>query len=143
MDALWSKNTETLTALITADVFDTISSFDYSENFYHAILVGMLLNAEYKIDSNKENGIGRSDISVKDQRNKRAIIIEVKVAKTEKGLNRKCDEALKQIKDKMYSKTIKIGNHYDVIEYGIAFFQKSCLVKAASDDDKMKEMNLF
>lgn len=142
-DALWSKNTETLTALITADVFDTISSFDYSENFYHAILVGMLLNAEYKIDSNKENGIGKSDISVKDQRNKRAIIIEVKVAKTEKGLNRKCDEALKQIKDKMYSKTIKIGNHYDVIEYGIAFFQKSCLVKAASDDDKMKEMNLF
>lgn len=142
-DALWSKNTETLTALITADVFDTISFFDYSENFYHAILVGMLLNAEYKIDSNKENGIGRSDISVKDQRNKRAIIIEVKVAKTEKGLNRKCDEALKQIKDKMYSKTIKIGNHYDVIEYGIAFFQKSCLVKAASDDDKMKEMNLF
>ena len=43
----------------------------------------------------------------------------------------------------MYSKTIKIGNHYDVIEYGIAFFQKSCSVKDASDDDKMKEMNLF
>ena len=96
----------------------------------------------YAVESNKENGLGRSDIVVKDIDNLRAIVIETKISKTAKGLDKKCDEALQQIKDKMYSETIKLESYYDVIEYGIAFFQKSCLVKAA-DDNKIKEMNIF
>ena len=141
-EALWNKNCKYLTVSLSKLLFNAISYNDYNENFYHAILVGMLLAYGYAVESNKENGLGRSDIVVKDIDNLRAIVIETKISKTAKGLDKKCDEALQQIKDKMYSETIKLESYYDVIEYGIAFFQKSCLVKAA-DDNKIKEMNIF
>ena len=42
-DALWDKNCKYLTGSLSKLLFDSISYNDYNENFYHAILVGMLL----------------------------------------------------------------------------------------------------
>lgn len=77
-DALWSCNCEGLQEHLRNILLDTISYYNYHENYYHALLVGLLLNGPYRIRSNAEMGNGRSDIVMKDDRNRRVVIIEVK-----------------------------------------------------------------
>lgn len=66
--ALWDGNAEKLTEIISDLLFDTISYYDYRESFYHAFLTGLLSNAGYAVESNYENGLGCSDITVKDRK---------------------------------------------------------------------------
>lgn len=132
-DALWNKDSALLTMKIGDLLFNTISYHDYAESFYHAFLVGLLSNDIYKVESNYENGLGRSDIVVKDSRQRRAVIIEVKVSETGNDLEVLCDVALKQIKTKRYSEKIKADGYRKVVEYGITFYKKDCLVKKGED----------
>ena len=85
------------------------------------------------MESNYENGLGRSDIVVKDSRQRRAVIIEVKISETGNDLEVLCDAALKQIKTKRYSEKIKADGYRQVIKYGITFYKKDCLVKEGED----------
>ena len=56
----------------------TISYHDYKEDFYHAFLAGIFAGAGYVVQSNKEDGEGRSDIVVLDSRNGRVAVFEAK-----------------------------------------------------------------
>lgn len=127
--ALWAADAEKLTTMISDLLFDTISYHDYRESFYHAFLTGLLANAGYSVRSNYESGLGRSDIVIKDRKNRRAVVIEAKWADDENRLELECDDALRQIEEKQYAREIKRAGFRTVERLGIAFFQKTCLVK--------------
>ena len=109
-----------------------ISYHDYYENFYHGVLTGILSGMDgYSVRSNRESGNGRSDIYAKPvSRYESAYVIEVKVAKTFDDLDKAADDAIAQIHDKNYDAELHADGYKDVIHYGIAFFDKSCMVKA-------------
>lgn len=95
--SLWNADTEDLGRQLSDLLFDTVSYHDYSESFYHAFLTGLFSGTEYVLESNYENGPGRSDLVIKDCTNRRAVIIEAKIAKTGEKLAAVCAEALPQI----------------------------------------------
>ena len=128
--ALWEKDDKKLSQILSDLLFTTISYHDYSESFYHAILVGLLSKAGYIVESNFENGLGRSDIAVKDRADRKAVVIEVKVSDSEACLEADCEKALAQIREKRYADKIKTEDYRTVLSYGMAFYKKTCLVKA-------------
>lgn len=130
-DALWKGDAKGLQEYINDALFDTISFYDYQESFYHAFLAGLLSHKSYIVKSNRENGLGRSDISVKDRKMRRAIVIETKVTDSQSKLDLACDKALKQIADKQYAAAIKESGYKQVLSIGIAFYQKQCCVKVS------------
>lgn len=132
-DAVWSGNIEKLTKELNTLLRMTISYHDYGEDFYHAFLAGIFAGAGYMVESNKEHGEGRSNIVVMDSRGGRVAIFEAKYVKEVSRMNNACEDAILQIKEKMYAEDF--SDSYDqVLVYGIAFYKKRCMVKCA---DKM------
>lgn len=131
-DALWKGDARRLQDSVSDILFDTISYYDYQENFYHAFLAGLLSQKGYIVESNRENGLGRSDITIKDRKNRRAVVIETKVTDSENKLDAACDSALEQIADRLYASAIEQSGYKQVISFGISFYKKKCCVKAAS-----------
>lgn len=129
--ALWEGDARRLTELISDLLFNTISYYDYAESFYHAFLTGLFFNAGYRVQSNYENGLGRSDIVIKDRRNRRAVVLEAKRTCDKDQLESECEKALAQIQEKQYAKKVEHDGYKNVVRIGIAFFQKMCLVKTA------------
>ena len=127
--ALWDENAQRLTELISDLLFDTISYHDYAESFYHAFLTGLFSNAGYRVESNYENGLGRSDLVVKDRRNRRAVVLEAKRTYYEDQMENACEEALSQIREKQYTEKVERDGYKKAGRLGLAFFQKKCLVK--------------
>lgn len=125
---LWNKDEEQTSKLLSAMVYDTISTYDAREDFYRAFMVGILSFAGYELLTNKEMGEGRPDIVLKDERNDRAMVIELKWTPRKKQMGEKCEEALQQIRDRRYAEGLE--NEFDeVIHCGICFFKKQCTVK--------------
>lgn len=56
------------------------------------------------------------------------IVIEMKYAEDGK-LEKACDAALQQIKDKHYAEGMKDSGVKEVLAYGMAFYKKQCKVK--------------
>ncbi len=129
-EAFWTGNDKNATELITDILFDTISFFDYREDYYHAFLAGLFAGAGYAVESNREHGLGRPDIVIRDRKNRRMITIEIKHSKSESQMLQDCETALQQIKTRQYARSFLKGYH-TVLCYGIAFFDKECLVKKA------------
>ena len=128
MEAFWDEDTESATKLLSDFLWDTISYHDYHEDYYHAFMAGLFVGLGYSVDSNKESGLGRFDIRVKERKNRRIMIFEVKKADTADRMNEACDEAIQQILDKGYAKMIEPG-YEKILCYGISFFQKSAMIK--------------
>nr|WP_288663164.1 AAA family ATPase [uncultured Anaerostipes sp.] len=130
---MWAGKEEELTNMISDLLFMTISYHDYEESFYHAFLTGLFSYAGYVVESNKENGLGRLDIVIKDKKNRRAVIFECKIAKTYDKMKEKCEEALQQIETMQYAKKIQMQGYREVIRYGICFWKKDCMVKISNE----------
>lgn len=132
-NAMFEGDEKSLENEITDLLLDTISFHDSYENFYHGFLAGILAKLRsynYKVKSNRENGMGRSDIIVQSTVKKgKAIIIEIKVAKDIKDLEKKCEEALEQIEKNKYDVELIQYGYKDILKYGITFFKKKCMVK--------------
>lgn len=128
--AIWAGDTKTASEQISDLLFTTISYHDYQENFYHAFVAGLFSGAGYIVESNYERGTGRPDVVVLDKRNRRALVIEAKHAASEEKLPAQCDAAVRQIHQRKYIQGIGKG-YRSVIGYGIAFFEKECMVKMA------------
>lgn len=104
----------------------TISYHDYREDFYHAFLAGIFTGAGYAVDSNKEHGEGRSDVTVHDAVHGRAAVFEVKYARSPEDLARSCDAALRQMEERQYAREYE--DDYDEVRcYGIAFSKSAAL----------------
>ena len=113
-------------------MLDTISYHDSYENFYHGFLTGLITGRRgYSVKSNRESGKGRSDITICEfQKRKIAVIIEIKIAEKYSDLDKKCEEALKQIEDKQYEAELREQSYNNIIKYGVAFCsEKVCKVK--------------
>ena len=122
---------ETASDIITGQLMDTISFYDYKEAYYHGFIAGLLKhNNKYLIKSNRESGLGRYDLTLKTQRIRkgRAIILEFKVTDSINGLEKGCAEALEQIEKLHYDNDIKKEGYTDILKYGICFYKKECLV---------------
>ena len=118
--------------ILSENLMETISFYDYQESYYHGFLAGMLKNiGSYIVLSNRESGNGRPDIILKypSVRGK-AVIIEIKVAKTYQELETKCNEALRQIEDRKYEEPLRQEGYSDILKYGVSFYRKECMVKS-------------
>ena len=128
-NAFWSGNEEIASEQVTDILFSTISYYDYSESYYHAFLAGLFAGVGYIVQSNYENGTGRPDIVVKDKVNRRALVIEVKHAKSEADISTQMEEAKNQIIKSKYAWGLERG-YREVACYGVVFFEKTCVVSS-------------
>ena len=127
-DAFWNGDADKLSRLVSRILLNTISYHDYKEDFYHAVLTGIFVGSGYAVTSNRESGRGRADIIVKDQRNSRSAVIEVKHASASAELAPLAEAALLQIDEKEYDAPLR-DNYETVIHWGMAFFEKRCIAK--------------
>ena len=127
MKALWESEEEKASEIMTDILFDTISYHDYHENYYHAFMTGIISGLGYAVKSNQENGLGRTDVDVRDKRKKRGMILEAKKSDKEEDMGKDALDGKQQIIDMEYLRGFK--GFDSVICYGISFFQKKALVK--------------
>ena len=125
----WNGEDGRLTQEVSDILFDTISYFDYKEDYYHAFVTGLFSGAGYEVKSNSEQGTGRADIIVKEQRHRRALVIEVKWPNKGADLEKECREALGQIREKQYARQLRIEGYKTILCYGAAFLGKECVIK--------------
>lgn len=128
--AFVNKDTQTLEDELTDILYETISSFDESENYYHGLVAGLLSGMKgYRTKSNRESGKGRCDLFVKPvSRRKEAFIVEFKTTRKIKELEAKAQEALQQIEDKKYVLELEDDGYERSGNYGISFCGKDCCV---------------
>lgn len=118
-----------LTLSNTISVFDTKAPEMEKENSYHTFLAGMLTgNTDWVVKSNVEAGEGFADIIIKPQNPNDGIIFELKYSKEASGLDKACERAIKQIRDRRYLEYLKNDGRHNMIFYGIAFYKKRCKV---------------
>ena len=111
-------------------VRDTAVRRNMKENFYHGMLLGLLQNQDnWLVKSNAETGEGYSDISIQTP-DRTGIVIELKYA-DDGNLEKACGEALGQIEEKKYVEGLKRRGTKKIIKYGIAFYEKECMVVMA------------
>lgn len=76
--------------ILSENLMETISFYDYQESFYHGFLAGMLKNiGNYIVLSNRESGLGRLYIVLKYSSIRgKAVIMELKVSNTYKNMEK-------------------------------------------------------
>lgn len=111
-------------------VRDTAVRKNQKENFYHGMLLGLLRSqGNWVVKSNAETGEGYSDITVQTP-DRVGIVIELKYAE-DGNLESSCKAALAQIEDRKYGEGLKRRGVKKLLKYGIAFYEKECLVVMA------------
>ena len=128
-------------------LLENVGIFDvsgvYKEQFYHGLMLGIILTLknEYEITSNNFAGKGRYDLLLKPknlEKRKEGIILELKVVNAMENLSEdkifeklenECDIALQQIEKKEYASVLKNSGVENVLKIGIAFFGKEVAVK--------------
>lgn len=129
--ALEEGDCETAGKFLSAQLMDTISFYDYQESYYHGFLAGILkCSNQYIVLSNREAGTGRSDLMLQETVfGGRGMILEIKVARKIKDMERLCDVALAQIEERQYEEELREEGYQEIIKYGVCFFKKGCLIK--------------
>ena len=131
--ALETGDCEAAEDFINRQLADTISYYDYAETFYHGFMAGLLVNiGGYRVKSNRESGNGRPDIVMTESKFRgRAMILELKISDTIQGMEKKCEEALTQMKEQKYESSLEDDGYQPILKYAICFFKKGCMVKKA------------
>ena len=129
--AFEQEDCKTAEEVIGSQLLKTISFYDYAENFYHGFMLGMLSQAsDYIVKSNREAGNGRTDITMcTPSRKGMAIILEIKIAESFKGLEEVCSAGLKQMEERGYAEEFYRDGYENVKKYAIGFYKKDCEVK--------------
>ncbi len=116
----------------TMSYFDFDKTEDHPEKFYHALVLGMLvyLRSTHQVLSNREAGNGRYDVLIipKDIL-KPGIILEFKVADTEKLMAKEAKLALAQINSQNYQAELEARGIKKILKLAIVFFGKKVLIK--------------
>ncbi len=134
-DSVEEGNTEAIEQYLNRTLSNSISVFDTrapekeKENSYHTFLLGLLTgNTDWVVRSNVEAGEGFADIIVEPEDPDTGIIFELKCSKEAAGLDKACERAMEQIKDRRYSEYLKKDGRHNMTLYGIAFYKKRCKV---------------
>ena len=106
----------------------SISFYDNKESFYHGLVSGLLTGAgDYKVESNRETGSGRSDLILYQQgRFINAVILEFKVCRENEEIDKAAKRALEQIDERGYAAEPETRGYRNIIKYGVAFKDKLC-----------------
>ena len=92
-------------------------------------MVGLLTgNADWVVRSNVEAVEGFADIIIESEDPDSGIIIELKYSREASGLDKACERAIEQIRDRRYYEYLKNDGRQDIMFYGIAFYKKRCKV---------------
>lgn len=132
--AIFSKDTSKLQSLLENFMLKSISTMDgASEAFYHGMMLGLcaVLGSQFKVRSNRESGLGRFDIELLPMvKGIPGFIFEFKHTKDiNVDLDSLANSALKQIEDMKYDTELNDFGVEDIVKIGIAFRQKSAVVK--------------
>lgn len=132
--AIFSKDTSKLQSLLEDFMLKSISTMDgASEAFYHGMMLGLcaVLGSQFKVRSNRESGLGRFDIELLLMvKGIPGFIFEFKHTKDiNVDLDSLANSALKQIEDMKYDTELNDFGVEDIVKIGIAFRQKSAVVK--------------
>lgn len=132
--AIFSKDTSKLQSLLEDFMLKSISTMDgASEAFYHGMMLGLcaVLGSQFKVRSNRESGLGRFDIELLPMvKGISGFIFEFKHTKDiNVDLDSLANSALKQIEDMKYDTVLNDFGVEDIVKIGIAFRQKSAVVK--------------
>ena len=120
-EALWKGDTSALSDEMTKLLNKTISYHDLCHEYiYHMFFSGVFAGMEYRVDSNKEYGMGRPDFVVFDRKRKRVAIFEVK------GERETAEDAVKQIEKRKYIDGL-FGYNL-ILSYGVRFTGKTAEV---------------
>ena len=140
--SLKNGDIETFKKELRKILLENVGIFDvsgvYKEQFYHGLMLGIILTLknEYEITSNNFAGKGRYDLLLKPknlEKRKEGVILELKVVnaienlsedKIFEKLENECDIALQQIEKKEYASVLKNSGVENVLKIGIAFFGK-------------------
>ncbi|MBQ6400017.1 MAG: AAA family ATPase [Clostridia bacterium] len=128
--AMWNRDEKTASEMLTKILWNSISYFDYGEEYYHGLLNGIFTARGFSPDSNDEAGLGRLDLRVRNRPERTFLLLEFKRSKKEEDLDADCDEAIAQIFQKGYDKVMPEGYQHQLL-YGIAFYAKTARVKFA------------
>ena len=139
-NAMLAADASTMERALTEYMGKTISIRDsfvksIRENFYHGLLIGILgSQGAWKATSNKESGDGFSDILIEVNEDELHVgmVLELKYSKTEKALDKECDDALQQIEDRNYDQELREKGYTKILKYGIAFYHKKCRIKVVT-----------
>ena len=132
--ALETGDCEAAEDFINRQLADTISYYDYAENFYHGFMAGLLVNiGGYSVKSNRESGNGRPDIVMQtvQVRKGRVILLEFKIAGSVAEMDAACDRGLAQIEEQHYAEPFITEGYPEVKKYALSFCKKECMVKKA------------
>ena len=146
LTAFWNSieegNTEAIEQYLNRTLSNSISVFDTKapdtekENSYHTLLIGLLTgNTDWLVKSNVEAGEGFADIIVETEDPDAGIIFELKYSREASGIDKACERAIAQIKDRRYAEYLRNDGRYDMLFYGISFYKKRCKVVV----EKLKE----
>ena len=145
--SLKNGDIETFKKELRKILLENVGIFDvsgvYKEQFYHGLMLGiiLILKNKYEITSNNFAGKGRYDLLLKPknlEKRKEGIILELKVVNAMENLSEdkifeklenECDIALQQIEKKEYVSALKNSGVENVLKIGIAFFGKEVAVK--------------
>ncbi len=132
--AFEAGDTSAISELLTDQLYYTVSFYDAYESFYHGFLLALLSTcAQWNVTSNAETGKGRSDILVWRKDRKVGFAIEIKNVRETEALETACDEAMAQLREKDYTALLRKYGVREIIMYGMAFCDKSCVVRAEAN----------
>ena len=134
LTAMWDKDEKTASEMLTRILWDSISFFDYGEEYYHGMLNGIFASRGFSLVSNDEAGLGRLDLRVKDRGKRRILLMEFKRSKEAKDMDADCKAAISQILKNGYDKKLPEGYEQQLV-YGIAFYAKAAKVKCLKRSD--------
>lgn len=122
-NALWNANESAASTILSDLLWNTISYNDYKKDYYHTFLTCIFSSiGDCSVRMNK--GLC---IDLRDKKNRRAMIIKVKIADIENHMMDCCNQALEKIDMNAYAKSLDGYNR--IYFYGISFYRKSALVR--------------
>ncbi|MBR4695765.1 MAG: AAA family ATPase, partial [Selenomonadaceae bacterium] len=129
LDAMTAGNVEGFRKALAKILKDIVSYHDTAqpETFYHGLMLGLsvLMEGEYRVESNRESGYGRFDIAFFPLKpGTPGVILELKSTKFEEELEETAKAALGQIGEKSYPAELARQGVKEVWNYGIAFCGK-------------------
>ena len=128
MEALKKNKIDNFEKYLQNIILKSTSYYDgKNEDFYHGLILGitLYLDRDYYVNSNRESGLGRYDVIIEPKnKNNRGFILEFKVAKSEKELEKVSEEAIEQIINKKYDTSLEERGIRNITLLGIAFFGK-------------------
>ena len=134
IDSLLSHNADEAARLLSKHLLESMSFFDYTDDIYHA-LIGMYLKRDgYLLEFGDK--LDHSGIVLYNSVRTWAIIIEARHAMEKKDYPSKLKEAVGQCIREKYIEGIKT-KFKDVVCYGLACYQKECMMQEVTENDTL------